>query len=63
MKLVIASNNGNKVREIKEILGGFFKEIYSLKELSLDIEVEETGKTFKENAYLKAKAVSDITKT
>lgn len=63
MKLVIASNNGNKVREIKEILGGFFKEIYSLKELNLDIEVEETGKTFHENAYLKAKAVSDVTKT
>ena len=62
MKLVIASNNGNKVREIKEILGGFFKEIYSLKELNVDIEVEETGKTFRENAYLKAKAVSDITK-
>lgn len=61
MKLVIASNNGNKVREIKEILGGFFKEIYSLKELNLDIEVEETGKTFHENAYLKAKAVSDLT--
>ena len=62
MKLVIASNNGNKVREIKEILGGFFKEIFSLKELNVDIEVEETGKTFRENAYLKAKAVSDITK-
>lgn len=61
MKLVIASNNGNKVREIKELLGGFFEEIFSLKELGIDIEVEETGETFRQNALLKARAVSSLT--
>ena len=61
MKLVIASNNANKVREIKEILNGFFEEIYSLKELGIALDVEETGSTFYENAYLKAKAVCDLT--
>ncbi len=61
MKLVIASNNLNKVKEIKEILGDFFEDVYSLKELSLDIDVEETGATFHENSYLKADAVMKAT--
>lgn len=61
MKLVIASNNRNKIREIKSIVGDFFGEIYSLKELSVDIDVEETGATFEENALLKARAVAGIT--
>ncbi|MGN0768530.1 MAG: XTP/dITP diphosphatase [Christensenellales bacterium] len=57
MKLVIASNNGHKVREIKKILGRFFKEIVTIKELGLDIDPEETGNTFEENSLIKAKAV------
>ena len=61
MKLVIASNNAHKIAEIKTIIGGFFEEIYSLKELSLEIDPEETGKTFEENALLKARAVTEAT--
>lgn len=57
MKLVIASNNGHKVREIKKILGRFFKEIVTIKELGLDIDPEETENTFEENSLIKAKAV------
>ncbi|MBR1747723.1 MAG: XTP/dITP diphosphatase [Clostridia bacterium] len=61
MKLVIASNNANKIREIKEILGGFFEEVFTLKDLGLDIEVEETGETFEENALIKAREISRVT--
>ncbi len=61
MKLVIASNNAGKIREIKEVLGNRFEGIYSLKELGYDVEAEETGKTFEENARLKALAVVNAT--
>jgi XTP/dITP diphosphohydrolase len=57
-RLVIASNNANKIREIKAILRGIFKDILSMREAGLDIDVEETGETFEENAVLKAKAVA-----
>lgn len=57
-KLIIASNNAHKIEEIKAILKPYFDEILSLKEFGLDIEAEETGSTFYENALIKAKAVS-----
>lgn len=58
-RLVIASNNANKVREIKAILGSRFLDIVSMGEAGLDMEVEETGETFEENAILKASAVAE----
>lgn len=61
MKLVIASNNKGKIREIKAIVGGFFDEINSLKELGIDIEIEETGITFVDNALIKAETVAKMT--
>ena len=54
MKLLIASNNAHKVREIKEILSGYFEEIVTLREAGLHIDVEEDGSTFRENAVKKA---------
>lgn len=57
-KLVIASNNKHKIEEIKTILKPYFNEVFSLSEIGLSIEVEETGNTFYENALLKAQAVS-----
>ncbi len=54
MKLIIASNNAHKVREIKEILGGYFPEICSQHEAGVTLEVEEDGTTFAENAIKKA---------
>jgi len=60
-KLVIASNNMHKVKEIKEILKGRFDPILSLEEAGAKVDVEETGETFYENALLKAKAVSELT--
>jgi XTP/dITP diphosphohydrolase len=59
-RLVIASNNANKVREIKAILVGRFAEIVSMGEAGLDLEVEETGDTFEQNAVLKAEAVAKV---
>lgn len=61
MELVIASNNQNKVREIKQIIGDKFTKIYSLKELGVEVDVEETGATFFENSLIKAKAITEIT--
>ncbi len=60
MDLIIASNNKNKIKEIKEIAGDRFS-LFSLADKGIDIDVEETGLTFAENALLKAKAVSDLT--
>lgn len=61
-KLIIASNNKGKIEEIKNILKDFNFEVYSLKERGINIDVEETGKTFAENAYIKAKAIYDLNK-
>lgn len=61
-KLIIASNNGHKIKEIKAILAGFPFEIISLKEAGIDIDVVEDGQTFMENAYKKAKEIFDFRK-
>ena len=58
MKLIVASGNKDKIREIKSIFTNY--EILSLKDINLDIDIEETGSTFEENAYIKAKAIYDM---
>ncbi|MDV3427379.1 MAG: XTP/dITP diphosphatase [Bacillota bacterium] len=60
MKLIVASNNQHKISEIKNILEKLDMDVVSLKDAGIDIEVEEDGKTFEENAYKKAKEVFDI---
>ncbi len=55
MKIIAATKNKNKLREFGEILKGF--EIISQEDAGIDIEVEETGATFEENSFLKAKAI------
>ena len=57
MRLIIASNNAHKVREIRQILGQYFSEMSTLKEAGIDIDVVEDGKTFQENALKKASEV------
>lgn len=59
MKLILASNNKAKLREFKRMFEGTEVEIVSQREAGYDFEVEETGTTFEENSYLKAKAVTD----
>ena len=54
--LAIASNNFGKLREFKQILGGRF-DVRSMRELGVELEVEENGETFQENALLKAHAL------
>ncbi len=56
-RLVVASGNAHKLREIAEIFTDF--EVVSQKQMGFDLEVEETGKTFLENATLKATAVAN----
>ncbi|MBE5750273.1 MAG: RdgB/HAM1 family non-canonical purine NTP pyrophosphatase [Clostridiales bacterium] len=55
-KLVIASGNKHKIKEIAEMLPDF--EVVGYKDLGYDFEIEENGETFYENALSKAKAVS-----
>lgn len=57
MKLAIATNNQHKLQEIRAILGDSFKELLSLKDLGIDVDVEETGSTLEENALIKARAI------
>jgi XTP/dITP diphosphohydrolase len=56
-KLIFATGNKDKLREIKEILAGMDIEILSMKEAGIDIDIVEDGKTFEENALIKARAV------
>ena len=60
MKLIIASNNAHKIKEIKEILKGEFDEIVSLREAGISHETVEDGKTFLENAMKKAREIAEI---
>ena len=57
--LLIATRNKGKVREFERILIGVSFEVVGLDDLGIDIEVEETGSTFEENAVLKAKAYGE----
>ena len=60
-KLILASNNQKKLVELREILSDINVEIVSQKDAGCDFEVDETGETFEENAYLKAIAVTEAT--
>ncbi|MEG1254162.1 RdgB/HAM1 family non-canonical purine NTP pyrophosphatase [Clostridium sp.] len=59
-RLIVASNNAHKILEIKEILKTFELEVLSLKEAGINVDVEETGTTFMENAEIKARAIYDM---
>ena len=53
--IVVASNNKHKIKEIKEILTNY--DIISLDDIGFNDEIEENGKTFKENAMIKAQTI------
>ena len=61
MKLVLATQNPKKLKEMNEILSHLGVEVVSEAELGVRIEVEETGETFTDNARLKATAVMQAT--
>ena len=60
-KIIFATGNKNKMREIRDILSDLGMEILSMKEAGIDKEINEDGKTFEENALIKARAVAEDT--
>ena len=59
MKMVLASKNQKKMKEMNEILSGMGVEVCLQSDVGIDIDVEETGTTFEENSLLKARAVME----
>lgn len=59
MKIVVATGNQDKVKEIREILRDMDVTVMTMKEAGLFIEPEENGGTFLDNAVIKAKAVAE----
>ena len=61
-EIVLATNNAHKLKEVREILSPHKIVVYGLKDLNIDIgDVEENGKTYYENALIKAQAVAKLT--
>ena len=60
MRLVFATGNAGKMREIREIMEDSGYEIVSMKEAGVDPEIDENGTSFEENAMIKAREVSKL---
>lgn len=60
-KIIFATTNKNKVREVNMMMEGFDVELVPMTDMGIDVEIEETGTTFEENAIIKAKAICDMT--
>lgn len=58
-KIIFATGNEGKMREVREILGELDAQVLSMKEAGIEMDIVEDGKTFEENAIIKAKAVSE----
>lgn len=59
MKVIFATGNEGKMREIRAILKDIEADILSMKEAGLSLDIEEDGESFEENALIKARAVAD----
>ena len=59
-RIIFATSNQGKMREIREILKGLGTEILSMKEAGVDIDIVEDGMSFEENAEIKARSVSRV---
>ncbi|WP_010168238.1 RdgB/HAM1 family non-canonical purine NTP pyrophosphatase [Candidatus Epulonipiscium viviparus] len=59
--IIFATTNEHKVKELQDKIKDWNVNIISMLEAGIDIDIEETGTTFEENARLKAKAVSKYT--
>ena len=60
-KIIFATTNKNKVRELNMMMEGFDVKLVPMSELGIDVDIEETGTTFEENAIIKAKAICEMT--
>ena len=61
MRFVAATGNKGKLKEIKEILADFPLDVVSMGEAGIHDEIDETGKTFEENAVIKARYIAGLT--
>ncbi len=61
-KIIFATGNKNKLREIKEILGEEKYDILTMKEAGIDIDIVEDGETFEENSLIKSRAIAAVAK-
>ena len=61
-KIIFATGNQGKIREIKQIMADMDVEILSMKEAGIFMDIEENGTTFAENAVIKAKTIATICK-
>lgn len=59
-KLIFATGNEGKMKEIRLILEDLGMEILSMKEAGVKADVDENGTTFEENAVIKAKAIGEL---
>ena len=57
-KIIFATGNENKMKEIRMILADLGMPILSMKEAGIDVDVEENGSTFEENALIKATEIA-----
>ncbi len=57
-RIVFATGNAGKIKEIKRILGDLNMEVVSMKDAGVRVEIEENGSTYEENALIKARAVA-----
>lgn len=60
-KLIFATGNAGKMKEIRMIMEGTGFEVLSMKEAGVSIDIEENGRTYEENALIKARAVAAVT--
>ena len=60
-RIVFATGNEGKMREIRDIMSDMEMEVVSMKEALISVEVEENGTTFEENAVIKAQAIAAVT--
>ena len=60
MKIIFATGNMGKMREIRAIMEDMDVEVMSMKEAGVSVDAQETGTTFMENAFIKARAVSEL---
>lgn len=60
-RMIFATTNEGKMREIRMIMADLGLEIFSLEDLGIKVDIEENGKTFEENAIIKAKAICEMT--
>jgi Xanthosine triphosphate pyrophosphatase len=61
LEILIATNNQNKVKEYKDIFDGYDVKVYSLKDLNINVDPIENGKTYFENALIKVNAIKPYT--